>query len=264
MVLRRCWVWIRRILIFFFVSTILSVLVLKFVPVWVTPLMFIRLIEQKHDSKPLMLHHQWVSLDRIAQPLVQAVVTSEDNLFLEHHGFDVHQIIIAQEDALKGKRVRGASTITQQTAKNVFLWPGRSYLRKGLEAYFTVLIEWIWGKKRIMEVYLNSIEMGDGIYGAQSVAKLHFNKDAKDLTKRESALIAATLPNPRRFNSANPSSYIRHRQAKILSLMSKLLKVEMGYDNGKNNYNSGKSRYRSKWRANLILKTSGGSTMLRR
>lgn len=225
--------------------------------------MFIRLIEQKHDSKPLTLHHQWVSLDHIAQPLVQSVVTSEDNLFLEHHGFDVHQIIIAQEDAMKGKRVRGASTITQQTAKNVFLWPGRSYLRKGLEAYFTVLIEWIWGKKRIMEVYLNSIEMGDGIYGAQSVAKLHFNKDAKDLTKREAALIAATLPNPRRFNSANPSSYVRHRQAKILSLMSKLLKVEMGYDNGKNNYNSGKSRYRSKWRANLILKTSGESTMLR-
>ncbi len=139
------------------------------------------------------------------------------------------QIQKARADAEKGKRVRGASTISQQTAKNVFLWPGRSYLRKGIEAYFTILIEWIWGKERIMEVYLNSIEMGDGIYGAEAVAQAHFKKPAYKLTKAEAALIAATLPNPRKFSSAKPSPYMLKRQMQILSLMGKLLPVEMGH-----------------------------------
>ena len=185
-------------------------------------------------------------LKQIAQPLAQAVVASEDNLFLDHDGFDMIQIQKARADAEKGKRVRGASTISQQTAKNVFLWPGRTYLRKGIEAYFTVLIEWIWGKERIMEVYLNSIEMGDGIYGAEAV-----QKPAYKLTKAEAALIAATLPNPRKFNSAKPSPYMLKRQTKIMSLMGKLLKIKMGYDSGDSDPESGsrKVRKRKKLRA---------------
>ena len=161
------------------------------------------------------------------------------------------QIQKARADAEKGKRVRGASTISQQTAKNVFLWPGRTYLRKGIEAYFTVLIEWIWGKERIMEVYLNSIEMGDGIYGAEAVAQAHFKKPAYKLTKAEAALIAATLPNPRKFNSAKPSPYMLKRQTKIMSLMEKLLKIKMGYDSGDSDPESGsrKVRKRKKLRA---------------
>ena len=159
----------------------------------------------------------------------------------------------ARAEAEKGKRVRGASTISQQTAKNVFLWPGKSYLRKGIEVYFTFLIEWIWGKERIMEVYLNSIEMGEGIYGAEAVAEAHFGKHAYQLTKSEAALIAATLPNPRKFNSAKPSPYMLKRQAKIISLMGKLIKVEMGYGAGQVDPGTGKVKKRKKWRASVIM-----------
>jgi monofunctional biosynthetic peptidoglycan transglycosylase len=191
--------------------------------------MFIRLYDQKKEGKETKLEHQWVPLPEIAHSLVLAVVSSEDNLFMTHKGFDFEQIGKAREEAEVGKRVRGASTITQQTAKNVFLWQGRSYFRKGLEAYFTLLIEWIWGKERIMEVYLNSIETGDGIYGAEAVAKAHFNKHASQLSRNEAALIAATLPNPRRFNSAKPSPYTQRRQSQILSLMNKVGIIDMGH-----------------------------------
>jgi monofunctional biosynthetic peptidoglycan transglycosylase len=150
-----------------------------------------------------------------------AVMASEDAKFLEHHGFDYKAIEHAAERNMKHpeKRKLGASTISQQTAKNVFLWPGRSWTRKGLEVYFTALIELLWSKQRIMEVYLNSIEMGEGIYGAQAVAEEHFGKDAKNLSKGECALIAATLPNPRRYSSKSPSSYMLKRQSRILHEM---------------------------------------------
>lgn len=145
-----------------------------------------------------------------------AVIASEDQRFMTHHGFDYEAIETAAREHLHdGKKLRGGSTISQQTAKNVFLWQGRSWLRKGLETYFTFLIEIFWSKERIMEVYLNSIEMGDGIYGVEAVAEHHFGKTAKELTRSECALIAATLPNPRRYDSANPSSYMRKRQAWI-------------------------------------------------
>ena len=244
----------RNLLIFFFISTLLAVVVYRFVPVSFTPLMGIRLYEQWRADKPLRLEHEWVPLSQISRHLPQAVVASEDNLFMDHNGFDIEQIQQARREAERGKRVRGASTISQQTAKNVFLWPGKSYLRKGLEAYFTLLIEWIWGKERIMEVYLNSIEMGEGIYGAQAVAQAHFQKEAYALTRAEAALIAATLPNPRRFNSANPSAYMRKRQAQILSLMDKLLQLPFGY--GTDDYQSPKKgtvKKRKKWRADLNM-----------
>lgn len=246
---KRIGIWIRNIVIFLFLSSIIAVVVYKYVPVQYTPLMCMRLYEQYRSGKKLKLDHQWVPLSQIAQPLVQAVVASEDNLFLDHNGFDMEQIQKARAEAEKGRRVRGASTISQQTAKNVFLWPGKSYFRKGVEAYFTLLIEWIWGKERIMEVYLNSIEMGDGIYGAQAVARAHFNKEAARLTTHEAALIAASLPNPRRFNSAKPSPYMLKRQAKIISLMGKLLRIEMGHGAEDTSTKTGKIKKRKKWRA---------------
>lgn len=184
-------------------------------------------LSQLFDKGSIECEHKWVPLDKISKYLPQAVVASEDNLFIDHSGFDFKQISKAQEDAeKKGKRLRGASTISQQTAKNVFLWQGRSFIRKGLEAYYTILIELFWGKERIMEVYLNSIEMGENIYGAEAVAQKHFNKSADKLTAEQCALIAATLPNPKRFNSAKPSAYIQKRKYKILSLMKKLEPVD--------------------------------------
>ena len=209
------------IVVAFFASTILSVAVLRWVPVWFTPLMFIRLAQQVSEGKELTLHHHWVPLDKIAPSLPIAVMASEDARFQEHHGFDYKAIEHAAMRNIKHpeKRKLGASTISQQTAKNVFLWPGRSWVRKGFEVYFTTLIELMWTKQRIMEVYLNSIEMGDGIYGADAVAEHHFNTTADKLTKAQCALIAVSLPNPRRMNSARPSAYMLKRQKRILHEM---------------------------------------------
>lgn len=207
----RLLVWI---IVLFFGSTIAAVVVYKWMPVYITPLMITRSIENDDE-----MQHKWVPIEEISENMALAVVSSEDNLFMSHSGFDFDQIQKAIEEAEKTGRQRGASTISQQTAKNVFLWNGRSWVRKGLEAYFTVLIELIWGKERIMEVYLNSIEMGPGIYGAEAVAQAHFGKSASKLTRREAALIAATLPNPLKYSSKNPSKYMRKRQRQITRLM---------------------------------------------
>ncbi len=219
---------IRNILIVLFAGSILMVIAYRYIPVYFTPLMAIRYIEQIKDGKSKGIKHEWKDIDNISRNLVMAVIASEDNRFMTHNGFDIEQIKLARAEAAAGKRVRGASTISQQTAKNVFLWPGKTYFRKGLEAYFTLLIEFVWGKERIMEVYLNSIEMGNGIFGAEAVAKSHFKKNAGKLTKGEAALIAASLPNPRRFNSGKPSPYMYKRQKQIVSLMGKISPVEIG------------------------------------
>ena len=192
-------------------------------PVYITPLMITRSIENDDE-----MQHKWVPIEEISENMALAVVSSEDNLFMSHSGFDFDQIQKAIEEAEKTGRQRGASTISQQTAKNVFLWNGRSWVRKGLEAYFTVLIELIWGKERIMEVYLNSIEMGPGIYGAEAVAQAHFGKSASKLTRREAALIAATLPNPLKYSSKNPSKYMRKRQRQITRLMGLVENPHLG------------------------------------
>lgn len=219
------WKKIKRILLWivvaFFASTILSVIVLRWVPVFFTPLMFIRVVQQVSDGKEMTMHHHWVPLEEISPSLPLAVMSSEDARFMEHHGFDYKAIEHAAIRNMKHpeKRKIGASTISQQTAKNVFLWPGRSWLRKGFEVYFTFLIELFWSKERIMEVYLNSIEMGEGIYGASAVAEWHFHKKASQLTREQCALIAATLPNPLRYNSAHPSAYVQKRQKRILHEM---------------------------------------------
>lgn len=220
--LKRILRWLRNIVLILFGLSIFVVVVYKFIPVYVTPLMIARSFERLWDGEEVRLEHKWVPVEKISPYLVQAVVASEDNLFMQHRGFDMQQIRKAIDERKEGKRERGASTISQQTAKNVFLLPARSFVRKGLEAYFTVLIEWIWGKERIMEVYLNSIEMGDGIYGAEATARINFSKSAEKLTAGEAALIAATLPNPRRFNSARPSPYILKRQGQLLDLMGKI------------------------------------------
>jgi monofunctional biosynthetic peptidoglycan transglycosylase len=187
-----------------------------------TPLMLIRAVEQMIDGETPVINHEWVPLDKISHHLPQAVMASEDNLFLKHSGFDLEQIQKAQIEAQEGKRQRGASTISQQTARNVFLWQHRSWFRKGLEAYFTFLIEKIWGKQRIMEVYLNSIEMGRGIYGAKAVARLNFNTTPDQLTKSQCAYIAVSLPNPLHRDSAHPSSKMRRMHNTILKRMNQI------------------------------------------
>lgn len=209
----------RWIVLLFFGSTIFFTVLYKYVPVYVTPLMVIRVCQQMQRGETIRLKHHWVPLDSMSIYLPVAVMASEDQRFKEHGGIDFDAVQKAIELNKRRKKPMGASTISQQTAKNVFLWPTSSWLRKGLEVYFTYLIEWIWGKERIMEVYLNVIEMGDGIYGAEAVAQQHFGMTALKLSRPECALIAATLPNPLQFSSKNPSPYILRRQSRIMREM---------------------------------------------
>lgn len=217
---------IGKIALWFFVISILSVFIFKWVPIPSTPLMVTRAIDNKLDGNDMICSHDWVPLEEISTNLQKAVIASEDANFLTHHGFDFKAIQKAMESNEKGKKLKGGSTISQQTAKNVFLWQGRSYLRKGLEAYFTVLIELIWGKERIMEVYLNSIEMGNGVYGAEAASKYWYRKSAINLTKNEAAGIAAILPNPRKFTATNSSSYINRKKGRIVKHMNYVGKLE--------------------------------------
>jgi monofunctional biosynthetic peptidoglycan transglycosylase len=213
----------------FVILSITSVVVYKWVLVPITPLMVIRCIEQKSEGKVIMMKHDWVSLQKISPQLQLAVVCSEDQNYLKHNGFDFGAIQKALKENERGKRVRGGSTITQQTAKNVFLWQGRSYLRKGLEAWFTLLIEFFWNKERIMEVYLNSIEMGNGIYGAEAASQFWFKKSASNLSKDEAAAIAAILPSPLNYKANPANNYIQKRKAWV--------KHQMNYWNNKLDYN---------------------------
>ena len=201
--------------------SLLLVVVYSFLPPPVTPLMIIRSC-QKAGEKGHRIDKEWIPCEKVSPYLINAVVASEDSLLLSHFGIDRKAIGEAIEHNKNSRRVRGASTITQQGAKNVFLWPSRTYFRKGFELYFTFLIEIVWSKKRIMEVYLNVIETGDGVYGAEAAARKYFHKPASELTRGEAALIAVSLPNPRQRNPANPSGYMTDRQGAILDLMSKI------------------------------------------
>jgi monofunctional glycosyltransferase len=228
------WLIMRSILILkvmalvFIGVSIYFTICLSFIRPQHTPLMVKRHFEFKKKDKKVDFQHTWVPIEKISPNLIQAVVASEDNRFTQHFGIDFGAIEKARDfNKRSTKRKRGASTISQQTAKNIFLWPARSYLRKGFEVYFTLLIETFWSKKRVMEVYLNMIEMGPGIYGAEATSQRHFHKPAAKLTKGEAALIAASLPNPRRRNPAKPSAYMYQRQQEILSLMRKIGKVEL-------------------------------------
>lgn len=207
----------------FFIVSIFSVILFRWVPIPVTPLMLIRCVEQKMDGKEMKLRKDWVPLEEIPNGLQLAVVCSEDQNFLKHSGFDFEAIDRAVEYNATHEKTRGASTISQQTAKNVFLWQGTGFtrkIRKGFEVYFTFLIETFWSKERIMEVYLNVIEMGDGVYGAQAASKTFFKKDAKYMSKAECATIAAVLPNPIRFNAGKPSAYTQKRRGWVMNQMN--------------------------------------------
>lgn len=206
---------VRWVLSLFFASTILSVIAYRFIPVYITPLMVIRYFQ----NGDFTIHHHWVPLESMSPHMPVAVMASEDSRFLLHHGFDFNAIGKAARHNISGGKKHGASTISQQTAKNVFLWPGRSWIRKGIEAYFTALIEVFWSKQRIMEVYLNSIEMGNNIYGVSACAEYNFGKTADGLSRGDCALIAATLPNPRKFSSKYPSAYMLKRQRQIMANM---------------------------------------------
>ena len=222
--LKKIFRFFLKAIIWFLVLSISSVILFRFVPIPVTPLMLIRCVEQKSDRKDMKLRKDWTSIDEMSAAMPLAVIASEDQNFEEHFGFDMDAIRKAQayNDRHKGKRMKGASTISQQTAKNVFLWPSRSWIRKGFEVYFTFLIELFWSKQRIMEVYLNVIEMGTGVYGTEAAAQEYFHKPAKKLSMREAALIAAVLPNPRKWSPAKPSAYIQRKSSRIIHFMSRL------------------------------------------
>lgn len=197
----------------------------KWTPVYVTPLMVKRSFENFSD-KSYKIEKRWVSLEEISPYLILAVIASEDNRFDTHRGFDWVEIDKAIDASKKGKKLRGASTITQQTAKNLFLLPSRSWVRKGLEAWFTILIEIAWDKRRVMEVYLNIAEMGRGIFGAEAAARHHFGSSAKRMSVHQSALIAATLPNPIKRSASKPGPYVSQRALQIVDLMNKIAQPE--------------------------------------
>lgn len=226
-IIRKLFKLFRFGVFFFFISTVIVTILYRFIPPPITPLMVIRLGEQISSGDELKLQKDWEKINQISPYMVQAVVASEDNNFEKHFGIDFEAIQKAHKLNKKGKALRGASTISQQTAKNVFLWPARSWVRKGLEVYFTGLIEIFWGKKRIMEVYLNVIEMGDGIYGIEAASKYYFRKPATNLNRSEAALIAAILPNPRIYSAKNPSSYIQRKQGRIMRAMNRIDKISL-------------------------------------
>lgn len=206
---------IFKILLGLFLFSIMIVVIYKWVPVPFTPLMVIRYFENPGEP----VEHDWVPIEDISRHLQLAVIASEDQNFANHSGFDFEAIQKAMDNNRSGRKIRGASTISQQTAKNVFLWPGRTWFRKGVEAYFTFLIEMIWSKERILEVYLNSIEMGKGVYGAQAASQYWFKKDALKLGPYEAAAIAAVLPNPREYRANPASNFIQRRKNWIVRQM---------------------------------------------
>ena len=217
--------FVFRATLWFFGISVFVVVLYKFVPVPFTPLMLTRCVEQKLAGKEMTCSHNWVSIDDMSKNLPKAVIASEDGNFLKHNGFDFKAMQKAFKNNNRGRKLKGGSTISQQTAKNVFLWQGRSYVRKAFEAYFTFLIELIWGKKRIMEVYLNSIEMGDGVYGVQAASQFWYNKNASDITMMQAAGIAAILPNPRKYKAAHSTNYINGRKLKIVKVMRRVGKI---------------------------------------
>lgn len=212
--IRRLWRALLRLAALFFLVSVVLTAVYAWLPPPVTPLMVLRLLDGN------WIHKDWESYDNISPHLARAIIAAEDAKFCSHRGFDWEAIEKAWERNRQGKRMRGGSTITNQTAKNVFLWPDRTYVRKAIEFYFSGLIELAWSKKRILEVYMNVVEFGPGIYGAEAAARAHFGKPASELTRREAALLAAVLPNPIRWSASKPTNYIRNRAGTIQARMN--------------------------------------------
>ncbi len=222
--LRRLWRLLAYAMIGGLLASIAAVATLRFVDPWTSAVIVNERVASWFDDKPgaLRIQRQWRDYDQISGQLALAVVAAEDQRFPEHYGFDFEQIQKAMDEAERGRRSRGASTITQQVAKNLFLWNGRSYVRKGLEAWFTLLIETLWPKQRTLEIYLNIAEFGRGIYGAEAAAQAFFHKPAKNLARSEAARLAAVLPSPRRYSAVNPGPYVQQRQQQIEAQMAAL------------------------------------------
>lgn len=224
---KRIWQYTYRTILTLWFLSIASVVLLKYVPVYFTPLMILRSCQSILDGKTPRNDKKWVSLNEISKNLTIACIASEDNLFMQHNGFSERAIKQAIAERLEGKRIRGGSTISQQTAKNVFTFCTRTWFRKGIETYYTILIELIWGKERIMEVYLNIAELGNGIYGAEAASQHYWGIPASKLSKAQSALMAAALPNPRHYSISHPGPYMQKRQKQILNLMPKMGKIDL-------------------------------------
>lgn len=209
---------IGKMILLFLVSSVVMVIVFRFVPIPITPYQIINLVSGEGLSK------DWASFDDVSPYFYRAVIAAEDARFYSHNGIDWRAVKDAQRhnELYPKKRRRGASTITMQTAKNTFLWHGRTYIRKGLEMYFSYLIEFFWGKKRILEVYGNVVEMGEGMYGVEEASHRYYGRSAKNLTKRQAALLAAILPNPKRWNPAKPTAYLNRRADKIQARMNSI------------------------------------------
>jgi monofunctional biosynthetic peptidoglycan transglycosylase len=218
--------WTRNILLLFFTLSLLLVILYKYIPVQYTPYMFAKNVKQLTSGEKVQMNRQWKDLQEISPHLVQAVIASEDYLFLIHNGFDS-----GNSNRNLNKRTRvlylDNSTISQQTARNVFLFPGKNDFNKLLETCFTILIEFVWGKTRIMEVYLNSVEMGNAIYGAEAIARKSFSVSASELDIRQAALIAACLINAAELNPAEPTTYLLRRQAKVMGIMENMLEIRL-------------------------------------
>lgn len=217
--------WVTTAILAAAVGSIVVVAGFRWLPVPMTAFMVEERIDSRGDSPPLVQRHAWVPWERISKNAALAVIASEDQKFLEHRGFDFDAIGKAVDDAQRGKRLRGASTISQQVSKNLFLWGGQSWFRKGLEVWFTVWIEFLWPKQRILEVYLNSAQFGHGVWGVQAASRTYFGKDAAKLTRAEAAALAAVLPSPNYYRVVNPGPYVRRRQAWILGQMQHIAPV---------------------------------------
>ncbi|MCK6612305.1 MAG: monofunctional biosynthetic peptidoglycan transglycosylase [Bacteroidia bacterium] len=212
-----------RVTLLLFQLSLFFIIIYRVLPVPITPLPIVRFFEQAFGPDPVRLKKDWEPIEKLGKPICLAAITSEDPRFFEHVGFDFEQIWDSIEKSFKkGKRPRGASTISQQTAKNLFFTPSRSWIRKILEVYVTVCLETLWTKKRILEVYLNIIEMGKGVYGAEAAAQFYFQKPANELSNRQAAAIVACFPNPRRWQANNPSRYIKRKQQIIVRFMDKI------------------------------------------
>jgi monofunctional biosynthetic peptidoglycan transglycosylase len=212
--LQKLWQWTKRILIWLFIAQLFYIIILK----WINPPITITQLSSWISGHGLK--RDYVSRNAISPNMKLAAISSEDQLFPDHQGFDWKSIKKAMAyNQRKPGRIRGASTISQQVAKNVFLWQGKGWIRKGLEVYFTFMIELVWGKKRILEMYLNVIEMGNGIFGAEMAAQKYFNKPAKNLTRQEAAMIAACLPNPKRWKVKPLSNYVAARSGWVMQQM---------------------------------------------
>jgi monofunctional biosynthetic peptidoglycan transglycosylase len=215
--------WLLRLLLLSFQVSLFFIIIYRIIPVFITPLPIVRLFDQAFGDDPIRLKKDWEKIENLGQNIALATLTSEDPKFFKHYGFDFEQIYESISKNLeKGKKLRGASTISQQTAKNLFFTPKRSYIRKVAEIYVTLAIELLWTKKRILEVYLNIIEMGKGVYGAEAAAQFHFHKSAIKLTANEAAAIVACYPNPRRWTASKPSRYISKKQTLIARYMYRI------------------------------------------